>query len=125
VTAETRCPCLSGLPYGECCGPFHRDSERPPTAERLMRSRYSAYVVGDAGYLLETWHPTTRPQSLEIDPGIRWLRLEIVSRSAGGMLDTAGIVEFRAHYRSPDGPSEQHETSRFVRDGRWLYVDAV
>ena len=64
-----------------------------------MRSRFSAFAVGDAGYLLETWHPSTRPASLELDEGIRWFRLDIVDRVAGGLLDDTGTVEFIARYR--------------------------
>jgi SEC-C motif-containing protein len=91
-----------------------------------MRSRYSAFAVGDAAYLLRTWHPSTRPQQLVLDPDLRWYRLDILATHRGGMLDTDGTVEFRAHYRSPDGAGSQHETSRFLRDsGAWAYVDAV
>jgi len=89
-----------------------------------MRSRYSAYVVGDAAYLSTTWHPDTRPGSIDLDPLQRWYRLDILSRSRGGMLDREGTVEFRAMYRLDGEVFEQHENSTFVRVGRqWLYVD--
>jgi SEC-C motif-containing protein len=121
-----RCPCLSGLTYGECCAPFHRGEGAAPTAERLMRSRYSAFVVGDAAYLLRTHHPSTRPASLELDPNVRWYRLDILGRSLGGILDTQGEVEFRARYRFDGEAGDQHERSKFVRDrGAWSYVSAV
>ena len=121
-----RCPCLSGETYGQCCAPLHRGEADAPTAERLMRSRYSAFVVGDERYLLASWHPRTRPASLDLDPEQRWYRLDILSTQQGGLLDTEGVVEFRAFYRSPDGRAEQHEVSRFVRDGRaWTYVDSA
>lgn len=88
-----------------------------------MRSRYSAYVVGDAEYLLDTWHPSTRPKALDLDPHTRWMSLEIRSRSAGGLLDTTGTVEFVARYRADGARGEQHENSRFVRENRrWFYV---
>lgn len=91
-----------------------------------MRSRFSAFAVGDSGYLLRSWHPRTRPGTLELDPGLRWYRLDILSTSKGGPLDVDGIVEFRAFHRSEDGRGDQHEVSRFVREGRiWFYVDAV
>lgn len=91
-----------------------------------MRSRYSAYSLRDARYLLKTWHPTTRPRTLEFDPDLHWYRLDIVARSAGGMFDTQGTVEFRAHYRQSGLAGEQHENSSFVREnGEWLYVNAV
>jgi SEC-C motif-containing protein len=127
VIADTaRCPCLSGESYGDCCGRLHRGEADAPTAERLMRSRYSGYVVGDVAYLLRTWHPSTRPESIDLDPQLRWYRLDIVASSGGSLLHTQGTVEFRAHYRHPDGAGEQHEVSRFSRlDGRWVYLDAV
>ncbi|MDQ1580588.1 MAG: motif domain protein [Microbacteriaceae bacterium] len=125
-TDSVRCPCLSGETYDNCCGPFHRGEAAAPTAERLMRSRYSAFVVGDADYLLATWHPSTRPASLELDPGQRWFRLDILGRSEGGMLDTDGTVEFSARYRLDGIAGEQREVSRFVReDRRWFYLDAL
>jgi SEC-C motif-containing protein len=121
-----RCPCMSGLPYEECCGSFHRGVALAPTAERLMRSRYSAFAIGDPLYLLETWHPSTRPAVLELDAGQRWYRLDILARTGGGMLDSRGTVEFRASYRKDGSAGEQHEVSRFVREGRsWLYLAAV
>ncbi len=88
-----------------------------------MRSRYSAFAVGDAAYLLASWHQNTRPRELELDPSLRWYRLDILATSGGRMLDSVGTVEFRAHYRSPAGSGEQHESSSFVREGgRWLYL---
>ena len=87
-----------------------------------MRSRYSAFAVGDTDYLLASWHPSTRPDSLELDEELRWYRLDIVDRVAGGPLDSEGIVEFEAYYRGADRGS-QRERSRFVReDGRWFYL---
>jgi len=125
MTAKV-CPCLSGLPYDECCGVFHRGDGTAPTAERLMRSRYSAFAVGDTDYLLATWHPSTRPATLELDPELRWYGLTIVRRENGGLLDNRGIVEFDASYRSPDGPGVQHGVSSFVRDkGAWFYLTEV
>lgn len=121
-----RCPCLSGLPYAECCEPLHRGDAAAPTAEQLMRSRFSAFAVGDAAYLLATWHPRTRPTSLALDGGLRWYRLDILDRTAGGPLDALGEVEFEAYWRSPDDRGSQRERSRFVREsGRWYYLDAL
>lgn len=74
-----RCPCLSGETYGACCGPLHRGARTAATAEALMRSRYSAFAVGDARYLLATWHPSTRPSSLELDPDQVWRRLDVLA----------------------------------------------
>ena len=119
----TRCPCLSGDPYDMCCGPIHRGEADAPTAERLMRSRFSAFALGDAGYLLASWHPSTRPAGLELDPGLRWYRLDIVGTTRGGILDDVGTVHFRAYFKG-DAVGVQEEDSRFVREGRrWFYVD--
>jgi SEC-C motif-containing protein len=117
-----RCPCGTGLPYADCCGRLHDGTASAATAEQLMRSRYSAFVVGDPAYLLATWHEPTRPRSLELDPDVRWTGLEIVATSGGSMLDTEGTVAFRAS--RVDGV--QAERSRFVREnGRWFYLDGV
>lgn len=91
-----------------------------------MRSRYSAFSVGDRGYLLRTWHSTTRPSDLEIDPGVRWYRLDVLGVTRGGPFDTQGTVEFRASFRAAGGPGTQQELSRFVREaGEWVYLDGV
>ncbi|WP_241973549.1 YchJ family protein [Cryobacterium sp. TMT2-15-1] len=120
------CPCLSGNPYSACCGRFHRGDAFAPTAEALMRSRYAAFAVGEPDYLLTTWHPLTRPEVLELDADVRWLRLEIERTKQGGPFDTEGVVEFTAHSRSGGVSSQQHEISRFVRlNRRWVYQDAV
>ncbi|TFD31485.1 hypothetical protein E3T49_06175 [Cryobacterium cryoconiti] len=120
------CPCLSGNPYAECCGRFHSGEAFAPTAEALMRSRYAAFARGEAGYLLATWHPLTRPESLELDADVRWLRLDIERTVQGGLFDSEGVVEFTAYSRSGGVAAQQHEVSRFVRlDRRWVYLEAV
>jgi len=91
-----------------------------------MRSRFSAFAVSAAGYLRETWHPSTRPDRLELDEDQHWDRLDIVTTVDGGPFDPTGVVEFRAHYRGAGGRGEVHERSNFVRlDGRWLYVNGA
>ncbi len=91
-----------------------------PTPEALMRSRYSAYVVGLIDYLLATWHPSTGPGELELSP-VKWLGLEVLHAEATG---DAGVVEFVARCRVNGKAQRMHETSRFVRqDGRWYYID--
>jgi SEC-C motif-containing protein len=90
-----------------------------------MRSRFSAFSVGDAGYLLRTWHPDGRPQRLELDPALRWTELEIVETAGGTVFHTEGTVRFRAHYVDKGAPGHMEEHSRFVRlDGSWVYVGA-
>jgi SEC-C motif-containing protein len=91
-----------------------------------MRSRFTAFAMGDAAYLARTWHSAQRPRRLDLDPSLRWLRLDIVDIVAGGPFDTTGTVEFRAHHRSADGRGVLHERSRFVREnGAWFYVDGT
>ena len=84
-----------------------------------MRSRYSAFALGDAAYLLRTWHPRTRPAALDLDPELTWLSLQV--------LDTGPAeVEFIARYRGPGGRGFLRERSRFAqRDGTWFYVDGT
>lgn len=119
------CPCGSALALPACCGLYHAGAQhlQAPDAAALMRSRYSAYVLGLTGYLNDTWHARTRPASIEPDPpGLKWLGLE-VRRHAPADADHA-TVEFVARSRLGGRAHRLHETSRFVReDGRWYYVD--
>lgn len=88
-----------------------------------MRSRYSAFALHEAAYLLRTWHPATRPATLDLDPRLTWVGLEIVATEAGGPDDVNGVVEFRAHHRIAGEAGVLHEVSRFRRqDGGWRYV---
>jgi len=123
LAAHAACPCDSGQPYGACCGPWHMGNVQgmpAPTPEALMRSRYSAYVLGLIEYLLATWHPSTSPGELELSP-VKWLGLEVRHAQATG---DAGVVEFVARCRDSGKGVRLHEVSRFVReDGRWLYID--
>lgn len=125
---DARCPCGSGEIFGACCAPVLRQERRAATAVALMRSRYTAFAVGDIDHLLRSWHPRTRPERAELtDPSeqeVRWLRLDVHETTAGGPFDDAGTVEFTAISKGPHGRQQQHELSRFVReDGNWLYVD--
>ena len=121
-----RCPCGTGLTYAECCGPLHDGTAAAATAEQLMRSRYSAFAVGDAAHLHATWDPATRPRSLEFDPAVRWTGLEVLGSTGGRVFDAEGTVEFRAHSRVGGVDRVQAERSRFRRvDGRWVYVDGA
>ena len=118
----TACPCgLTPLPLEHCCGPFH-DGLAAPDAHALTRSRYSAFVRGHQAYLLATWHASTRPATLELDEGVKWLGLEVKHHRITGT-DTAE-VEFVARFRVGGRAVRQHERSRFVREeGRWFYID--
>ena len=91
-----------------------------------MRSRYTAFARGDAAYLLRSWHPSTRPERLDLDDDVRWLRLDILAKTGGGPSATEGVVEFEAIHRDPAARGVLHERSRFVREGgQWYYVDGV
>jgi SEC-C motif domain protein len=109
------------LAYTACCQPWHLE-QPAPTPQALMRSRYSAFVLGLPDYLLATWHPSTRPPTLEWEAATHWLGLDV---RAHRLLDDAnGEVEFVARSRVAGRGQRLHERSRFLKeDGRWLYVD--
>lgn len=91
-----------------------------------MRSRYSAFVVRDARYLLRTWFTGTRPPTLRFADNIQWTGLDILSTTGGSAFHTEGTVEFRAHFTLDDDPDDQHENSRFTREvGEWVYVEPL
>lgn len=119
------CPCGSGKSYNQCCRLYH-DGKAAPTAESLIRSRYTAYVLRNGAYLHRSWHPTTRPNKkslLQLTP-TDWQGLTVVRTEQGSEQDTNGIVEFIAHYQEAGIAQQLHETSRFVREaGKWYYVD--
>jgi SEC-C motif-containing protein len=124
------CPCgrqagKRALAYAQCCGCYldHFDVTPAPDAESLMRSRYTAFVLERADYLLASWHASHRPASIEFDLDVKWLGLEV--RSHRQVDDAHAEVEFVARQKSPGSPAVRlHERSRFVREaGRWFYVD--
>lgn len=105
---------------------MHAGTFAAPTCEALMRSRYAAFVVRDAGYLLRTWHPASRPPAVDFDPAMRWTGLEILDTTEGSAFHSTGTVTFRAHYTDDGRPDSLHEKSRFVREqGAWVYEAAV
>jgi SEC-C motif-containing protein len=107
------CPCGSGATYDACCGPLLANRVQAGSPEQLMRSRYTAFVVGDADHLFRTWHPRTRPDDVSPDPATRWTGLEVLAA-------TGDTVEFVASWEG----GRMHELSRFEqRGGRWVYVD--
>ena len=125
LSSHAACPCDGSQTYVHCCGAWHLgllQGLHAPTPEALMRSRYSAYVLGLPDYLLATWHPGTAPGELEL-PLVKWLGLEV--RHAQASVDV-GVVEFVARCRDNGRAQRMHETSRFVREqGRWYYVDGI
>jgi SEC-C motif-containing protein len=119
------CPCGLGEDYDSCCGRLHAGGQAP-TAESLMRSRYSAFALADAGYLLRTWHPSRRPPALSLDPAIQWTRLAVLETHDGGLFDTTGTVQFRAIYHQHGKRHVLAETSMFVRqEGHWTYLGSI
>ena len=119
------CYCGSGLLYENCCQPFHLKIKPAPTPEALMRSRYTAFVIGNADYLYETTHPTSRKGNsrdayLKSSKNTKWLKLEV-------LYAVADTVEFKAYYLNKKFQTEiLHEKSNFrYEDGKWYYVDGA
>ena len=118
------CPCESGLHYKNCCQPYLEQVKDAPTAEALMRSRYSAFVECHERYLLATWHPRTRPSRVRFDPEQRWLGLSIKRTEGGGPEASSAKVEFVARFKINGKGHRLHEISRFEKiDGCWYYLD--
>lgn len=122
--SDTDCPCGGGA-FADCCGPFLAGEAHAPTAEALMRSRFSAYARGEYGYLSATGPGMTDPAAIARSAtGMRWTRLQVLRTEAGGPDDEHGVVEFVAHGRRAGRPERVHEISRFERRrGRWRYVE--
>jgi SEC-C motif domain protein len=125
------CPCGSGTLFSDCCGPYIAGKAFPATAEALMRSRYSAHVRHDIGYVLRTTHPSTRGRVHEAKvrawaESVAWRRLDILDRHKGKADDEEGMVEFQAWYVDDEGLQCLRERSRFLREWPlWLYVDGT
>ncbi len=120
----TLCPCDRSLPFEDCCAPLLAGRKLPERAVDLMRSRYCAFALGLVEYLLQSWHPSTRPVDLDLsdDPTV-WESLEILEYTKGSQQDQRGTVEFRARYRQGIQSGAMQELSYFRREaGRWLYV---
>ncbi|MGL5786587.1 MAG: YchJ family protein [Bacteroidales bacterium] len=122
------CPCGSGKPYSECCGAIIEGRMDAPTAESLMRSRYTAFTLSNADYLMTSWHPDTRnmkeKESIrKWSKSVKWIKLDILSVNGGNENDATGYVSFRALFME-DGVMDQIlEDSFFERvNGKWVYV---
>ena len=118
------CLCGSGKPASNCCQPYLEGITPAPTAEALMRSRYVAYGLGLEPYLLASWHPSTRPSSLDFDKEtpLNWIGLTIKRHEQ--QREDRAIVEFVARYKIGGRAHRLHEASRFVRESSfWFYVD--
>jgi len=121
---ESPCPCGSNKNYAACCGQYIDGGAAAPSAEALMRSRYTAYTLLREDYLLATWHESTRPAQLDLaaEAPSKWLGLQI--RRPEQQDAEHAVVEFVARYKVAGRAHRLHEASRFVReDGHWFYVD--
>lgn len=124
------CPCQSSLQYAACCGQYHK-GKAAPTAEALMRSRYSAYALQLGRYVFKTWDKSKRPslQQLLTHDAIEWFGLKIVSTEQGKRDDDTGTVAFVATYSDKNQIIQHCETSQFKKlEGRWVYfgcIDAI
>ena len=118
------CPCESGLAFQHCCQPCIERHINAPTAERLMRSRYTAFVLQNADYLRYSWHPDTCPKTIHLNENIKWLGLSIKHTVAGDVNDRTGEVEFVARSKINGRACRLHETSLFIcHQNRWVYVN--
>lgn len=121
TNSATLCPCGSNKTYNDCCGQFINGSQYPDSAEQLMHSRYSAYVLKNENYLLKSWHASTCPDSLDLkDDSTQWKRLKIISASGNN-------VNFVAYFTQDTLNKEKiyalTETSHFVKDKIWQYIN--
>ncbi|MCX7086274.1 MAG: YchJ family protein [Methylococcales bacterium] len=123
----SNCLCGSSLAYSQCCEPYHSGTKLPATAEALMRSRYSAYVLRIGSYLQDTWELSGRPKVIDFTKEtIEWLRLEITDTKKGSAQDNKGVVAFKAFFMQDGEECVMNEISRFTKvNGRWFYLDGV
>ena len=124
---ETNKNCLCGRDetYSLCCQPYHDGLKNPATAENLMRSRFTAYVMQNEPYLLNTWVVSKRPKNIDFSQDdSMWTKLEVIQLKKGQKNDKKGIVEFKAYYEQDGEESVMNEISQFQKiDGRWLYLN--
>ncbi len=124
------CPCGSGMEYEKCCGLYIKDGIPVPTAEKLMRARYSAYALGEIDFIMDTHEvdpkeaEESRRATEDWARGSEWQGLEIIKTSRGGEEDDNGTVEFKAHYMVDRARYTHHEVSRFERkNGKWIFTE--
>jgi SEC-C motif-containing protein len=131
MNPQSPCPCGSGTAFASCCGPYLSGTSFPDTAEKLMRSRYSAYTIHQIDYIGQTNDPRFR-DSFDPEAALAWAResewlgLEIVATREGKPGDATGEVEFKARYKRDGKEHKHHEVSLFTwfsKDKRWYYTD--
>lgn len=126
-----QCPCGSGKEFSACCEPYVKGIEAAPTAEALMRSRYSAYVKEEIQYLKDTLTKAQQSDFSNEDTRkwakeSKWLGLEIQKTEEGGPDDSRGLVEFEAHFETNGEKQTHHETAVFEKEGKnWLYSGTI
>lgn len=129
LPVDAPCPCGTGETYESCCGKYHFGRTSAETAEKLMRSRYCAFVLRDGEYLLSTLADENRSgfnANTVAQDKTSWTGLEVINSVSGGILDQTGIVEFIANFEENGTKHQLHERSNFERrDGKWFYVDGV
>lgn len=124
-----QCPCCSGKEFDQCCEPIIKAEKTAPTAEALMRARYTAYTLADIDFIRDSMHPRTRKE-FQDEPTrqwaekSKWLGLEIQETRDGGEGDEKGLVEFIARFESDGEEKEHHEMAEFEKaDDTWYFVD--
>ena len=125
-----QCPCNPDKKYTDCCKKAHDNILSVVTAEVLMRSRYSAFVLANINYLQKSHHSKTRPskrekkETLQWTKSVEWLKLEILNTSEGTENTTKGTVEFKAFFMENGKINSIHENSNFNKENNhWVYVD--
>jgi SEC-C motif-containing protein len=127
---QEKCPCGTNISYLDCCAKSHQSLSNAITSEQLMRSRYSAFVLSNGDYLMNSHHSMTRTRVNKNElvrwaKSMKWIKLEIVDTKDGGVDDETGIVEFKAHFKNKGKKQVLHQRSKFVREfGNWVYFDA-
>ena len=123
---DALCLCGSGQAWVSCCDAILSGRREAATAEALMRSRYTAFLMKDVSHLLNSWHPDNRPEQLQLDSRQRWLGLKIVRTERGTATDDEGVVEFVARYKIDGRGYRLHEISRFRKTEQgWQYLDGA
>ncbi|AOW19592.1 YchJ family protein [Urechidicola croceus] len=125
------CPCNPSIKYSDCCEKAHRNIHTVKTAEALMRSRYSAFVMANIDYLQQSHHTTTKPSKREKKDiekwakSVEWIKLEVLNTTHGTQNDMNGTVEFKAFFMENGAVNVIHENSNFSKENNhWVYLDA-
>ena len=127
--SDNNCPCGSGRAFELCCEPYLLGRLPAPTAEALMRSRYTAYTLCSIDYLYQTSGPHVRREfdaegSKRWAESAEWTGLEVLATEGGGEQDETGTIEFVAHYAIKEKPFEHHEKAQFAKvNGKWFFID--